>query len=74
MRVRLFVEVEFSDEGLLQQFGENLPNVTQEIPAGLARAVEGLIRQVPHVNAVGSCIIPTELMTGASEQWPKIIT
>lgn len=59
MKVRLMAEVEISDERLLAQFGAQLAALTPvEIPAGLSRATEALLLQVPHVTRAKVIYIP----------------
>ena len=63
MRVRLFVEVEVSDANLLQQLGESLPMVlaTGQIELGVARAMEGFLKQVKNIAASKVAVIPQML-------------
>jgi hypothetical protein len=60
MRVRLFIEVELDDATLLTQFGARLPTLTasRELEAGLARATENLVKQLPTVSNARIVFIP----------------
>jgi hypothetical protein len=63
MRVRFYMEVELSDEALIKQFGERLPQFTadQNLHRGIVSAAEKLLGSLPAVHAVKGCIIPDML-------------
>ena len=60
MKVRLFVELELSDELLLKQFGAQLPALcaSHDIHTGTARHVERLMSSAPGVNRVQAVFLP----------------
>jgi len=57
------MEVELSDEALIKQFGERLPQFTadQNLHRGIVSAAEKLLGSLPAVHAVKGCIIPDML-------------
>lgn len=60
MRVRMWIEVELSNEALLKQFGERLPMITasHELEAGLVRALEVVAKQLPGVEKAKGVFVP----------------
>ena len=60
MRIRFYCEVELSDEALLKQFGERLPQFTadQNLHRGIVAATEKLLGSLPAVKTAKGCVIP----------------
>lgn len=76
MRARMFMEVEISDEVLLAQFGEALPELTAqgEIEKGFARSVTQILRRLPGVVEAETCVVPTLIGPGSATNTRKLIT